>query len=269
MSDENNAPLELTFEDYSKQNGKTYWFASDFSKMLGYRDVNSFTPVINRTIQAFMALGIHYFEHIENVRTEEGVDYKLTRFACYMLAMNGDTKKEQVALAQKYFAEQTRRFELHLQGKEDVERLTVREELKGGNKALSSSAKRSGVSDFAKFTNAGYLGLYNQPNCKLAKKRDIPKDKLFDYMGRTELAANLFRVTMTEERLNKEGYIGQVESEKIHQDIGQSVREQVIQNTGKSPEDLPVERKIPELKKDIKKVGKEFIKLDNGKDKKS
>jgi len=251
--------IVLDFEGYSKsrQSGTPYWHASDFYKMLGYSSLSSFKKVIDRVDKAFIGLNIDRDDHIKRVETSNGKDYELTRFACYLLAMNGDTKKKEVAYTQKYFAEQTRKFQLYVQGREDVERFSIREEVKDGNKALSQAARNSGVSDYAKFTNAGYLGLYNSFNWELAKKRGIPKEKLFDYMGRTELAANLFRATLTEARLNKEnkeyGVIGQEKSEQIHKVIAQNVRNQIKENTGKYPEELPVEKRLPELKKILRK----------------
>lgn len=138
---------ELTFEDFKNHNGITFWWASEFMRMLGYDDMNSFKKVIDRTVKAFISLSIDHYENIirvtRNINGKEVPDYKLTRFACYLLAMNGDPKKREVALVQAYFATQTRQFELYVEKHTDMERLVIRDEIKDGNKSLSSVAKKS------------------------------------------------------------------------------------------------------------------------------
>lgn len=265
----------LSFEDFKHENGITYWWASDMMAMLGYESMTSFQKVIDRATSAFLSLGVkHHDQIIYQVRTKDGKDqqdYKLTRFACYLVVMNGDPKKKEVAFAQAYFAEQTRKFEVYLQGADDMDRLLYREEVKQGNISLASAAKKAGVFDYAKFSNAGYLGLYNMGIWDVKKRRGLPKDKkieLQDYMGRTELAANLFRITQTEEKLKKDNVRGQVEAEITHQGVARKVREFMKANTGKYPEELPVERRLPEVKKDIKKGMKLLAQIDKKKKKK-
>lgn len=163
--------------------------------------------------------------------------------------MNADVKKKEVALAQAYFIHQTRKFELYLQGSNEVNRVLTREELKEGNKLLSSAAKKAGVIDFARCNNAGYLGLYNMPIWQVKKAKGLDKKvELQDYMGRTELAANLFRVTMTEEKLKKDNIYGQAEAENTHQNVAKQVRDLVIENTGVAPEELKAEKNYLMLK---------------------
>jgi DNA-damage-inducible protein D len=248
---------EISFEDFRQDNGAAYWWASDLMKMLGYSDMKSFRKVLDRSTKTCITLGI---DHYENFRAETRViddeqveDLKLSRFACYLAVMNGDPKKEAVAAAQVYFVEQTRRFEVYIQNSHELDRVLIRDEIKEGNKALASAAKQAGVVDYARFTNAGYLGMYNMHNYQLAKYRGVEAKELFEHMGRTELAANLFRITQTEEKIKNQNIKGQHQLEKTHHEVGSQVRKLMEQNTGKMPEQLPKERRIPELQKELKK----------------
>jgi DNA-damage-inducible protein D len=249
------------FEDY--RNEDNTWWASDLMKMVGYKDMKSFTKVIEKGIKACMTLNIPFHQNFigPEMRQVDGElvhDYKLTRFACYITVMNGDPKKEEVAAAQVYFAENTRKFEL-IQRPDQFDRMLIRDEIKEGNKALMSTANQHGLSDFARFNNAGYMGLYNMQNWQLAKKRNVDSKKLYEYMGRTELAANLFRVTQTEERIKNFEIKGQLNLEKTHYDVGREVRNMVVKNTGKTPEQLPVEKQLPEVQKEVKQGYKKML----------
>jgi DNA-damage-inducible protein D len=261
---------EPTFEDLKKENGVTFWWASDLMQILGYTSMKSFEKAINRAIKACLSLNIPHYENFRAMprytnNETSGQDYKLTRFACYLTVMNADPKKEQVAKAQVYFAEQTRKFELYIQSQDEFERLLIRDEVKEGNKSLASAAKTAGVDDYAKFTNAGYMGLYNMYNFNLARSRGIESKDLIEYMGRTELAANLFRITQTEERIKNFGVKGQKNLEETHFTVGREVRNIVKANTGKNPEQLPKESKITEVQKEIKQGYKKMLKADETK----
>ncbi len=257
---------DLSFEDFKNQNGITFWWASELMLMLGYDDMKVFHRVIDKATKAFMSLGINHYENIIYVERElqdkKVPDFKLTRFACYIVAMNSDSRKVEVARIQAYFAEQTRKFEVYLQGSDDMDRILFREEIKEGNKALFQTAQKAGVEDFAKFNNSGYLGMYNMMNFQLANKRKCEKDKLLESMGRTELAANLFRITQTEERIKSRKVQGQKALEKTHYDVGKEVRKIVIENTGKTPEQLKQDKEIPDLRKELKVGFKEMKKID-------
>ena len=262
---------KLTFEDFKNENGITYWWASDLMQMLGYSNMKSFHKVLDRATKAFVSLNIPHYEnilaHSRDLNGEVIQDFKLTRFACYIAVMNGDPKKIEVAQAQLYFAQQTRKFELYLEDNNEIDRLLIREELTEGNKALSSTAKQAGVTDYAKFVNAGYLGMYNMENWKLANRRNVKKDKLMDSMGRTELAANLFRITQTEEKIKNKGIKGQINLEQAHYQVGKDVRNIVHQNVGKVPENLLQEKELPNVKKELKEGYKKMLKEDNKKSK--
>ena len=253
----------LTFEDYGNENGMRFWWASNFSNMLGYATLKSFKKSINRAIQSCMVANIDY--HDDFIREKQVVDgliiddYKLSRFACYMVAMNSDSKKPQVAKAQVYFADQVEKINLILEGRNDLERLQYREEIKSGNTALQSAAKGHGVIHFGLFHDSGYKGMYNQGIRSVKKRKRIKSNSdHFDFMGRTELAANLFRITLTEERLKKSPSNYEKIARVIHNKVGKQVRKMVKDNTGLNPEDLKTERRLGEVKKELKKATKKL-----------
>jgi DNA-damage-inducible protein D len=241
-------------------------------RMLGYKDMKSFNRAIERATKACITLQIPHYDNFisqqREVRGESIQDFKLTRFACYLTAMNADVKKQEVAAAQVYFIEQTRKFELFIENPEQVERILIRDEIKEGNKSLTSVAKHACVTDYARFANAGYMGLYNMMNIELAKKRKIDSKDLWEHMGRTELAANLFRITQTEERIKTFSVRGQRNLEQTHHDVGREVRSIIQKNTGKNPEQLPVERNLPEVQRELKKGYKNMLKEDSNAKKK-
>ena len=272
MAEKTPISTEISFEDFKNENGITYWWASDLMMMLGYKDMKSFEKAIERATKACISLNIPHYDNIKaetrTINNQDTHDFKLTRFACYLTVMNADPKKQEVAAAQVYFVEQTRKFELHLNNQNDLERIQIREELKEGNKSLSGTATKAGLTDYVKFHNAGFMGLYNMKNWDLAKKRKIDKKDLYEYMGRAELAANLFRITQTEEKIKNRNITGQVNLEQTHYVVGKEVREMMRKNTGKSPEQLPIEKKIPEVQKELKQGYKNMLKEDKGKKKK-
>ena len=254
-----------TFDDFRQENGIVFWWASDMMHMLGYKDMKSFQGVLDKVTKALMSLGIPNHKNIIPFdREADGrkfEDFKLTRFACYLAAMNGSPSKPEVASAQAYFAQQTRAFEVYIQGSNEMDRLIIRDELKEGNNALARRAKSAGANDFAAFQDSGYRGLYNMASWQLKALRNLEKaDSLFDIMGRTELAANLFRVTQTEERIKVKEVRGQRKLEETHFSVGKEVRDMVVKNTGKLPENLPQERQLPELKKELKQGYKKMLK---------
>lgn len=259
-----------SFEDFKHKNGAIFWWASEFMIMLGYDDYNVFkNKVIGKATQALISLGIDHYLQItpakRKIDGEDVDDLKLTRFACYIVAMNGNPQKKEVALAQAYFAAETRKLELFLEGNEDIARLIYREEFTTGQKSLMNTTARAGVENYAEFNNAGYIGLYNKTAEQLKRQRNLPQSdttRLQDYMGRTELAANLFRVTQTEERLKQDEIKTQQQANKTHYNIGSRIRQMVEENTGKLPEQLPIQRKLPEVKKELKKAKKALEGID-------
>ena len=258
----------LSFEDFRHENGVSYWWASDVMMMLGYKDMKSFKKVIDKTTKTFVSLKIDNYDHIKSEERDldgkKQLDYRMSRFACYLSVMSADSKKKEVAEAQSYFAQQTRKFELYVESQQ-VERILTREELVDGNKSLQSTAKVARVLDYANFTNAGYLGMYNKTALGLKKHRGISslkgdKGNLFNYMGRAELAANLFRTTQTEERIKNKEVQGQQNLENTHREVGEEVREFVKKSSDKYPEDFKQEQALFDVKKNLRKVSKEMKK---------
>jgi len=191
------------FESCGQENGQRYWWQSDLCRLMGYKNGSGFDKAVGRAMAACASIGIPVIDHFKSVyRGDEGdqvSDTKLSRFACYLIAMNGDPGKVEVAQAQAYFVTWAHAAEqLHAQ-LEGVQRVVERDEVTNREKSLSSTAKAAGVSNYAFFQNKGYLGLYNMPLSRLKEIKGIPDGRTpLDFMGREEMAANLFRITQTE-----------------------------------------------------------------------
>jgi DNA-damage-inducible protein D len=254
---------DFTIMDEADEDVKTWW-ASDLAQMLGYNDMTSFAKTVRRAMGACLSVNIDCSDNFtKKKRAIEGNvvdDYKLTRFACYMVVMNADSKKQQVAKAQVYFAQQAEQFNLILEGKNDVDRIVARAEITDGNKSLNAAAQTAGVVNFAIFNNAGYLGLYNMGIKQVSAKKGVTNGTLLDRMGRTELAANLFRITLTEDRLKMNNVKSENNACLVHRSVGKGVRDMVKDNTGVYPEDLPIERKLGEVQKQLKMANKHLNK---------
>ncbi len=262
--------ITKTEQEFSKlevvNDKQVYFWASSFSQFLGYQNFQEFEKIIQKTIVVFSKLKFSPFDHISKTINDGKEDYKLTRFACYLIAMNGDVNLEKVAKAQAYFATQTQKLELLISNQpEEIRRIVYRSELTEGNKSLMETAKKAGLNEFgyALFHDAGYMGMYNMRASELEKLRGLNKGKLMDHMGRTELAANLFRVTQTEENIKRNKVSGQKSLENVHKRVATEVRRLVKSNTGKAPEELPVETNLPKVETEIKKIKRKFDKDDS------
>ncbi len=245
------------FENHAIDNGTISWYASDLAEMLGYQSYATFGKAINRAISACTSLNIPVLENFQQVqRIVNGElidDYKLTRFACYLVTMNASPSKPKVAAAQTYFASLAESSRQSYQEAEGVERVLIRDEISEREKTLAGTAKQAGVQTYAYFQSAGYRGMYNMTLAQLRERRRLPQNQTpLDYMGKTELAGNLFRITQTEERIKNEGVRGQVNLERTAHHVGSKVRKTMIELSGTPPELLPVKDDIKEVRKGLK-----------------
>ena len=261
-----------TFEEikHIDEFGMEFWYARELQKVLDYKEWRKFDGVIEKAKKACKNSDISVFEHFVGVdklskRANNAdvmiKDYKLTRYACYLIAQNGDSRKKVIAIAQTYFAVQTRKQEItekeYSMLTEDEKRFYQRNLTRKGNYSLNQAAKIAGVKNFDKFHNAGYKGLYNGETADdIAKRKGLRyREDILDNMGSEELAANLFRITQTESRLKRD----EVDTEKkacdTHNKIGKIVRNAIKQAGGTMPEDLPTPKKsLKQLEKENKRA---------------
>lgn len=246
-----------SFEDLARPNGFTYWMEDDLRDCMGYTDKNAFRRVIMRAMQACLSIGILPDDNF----IRDGDEYKLTRFACYLIAMNGDVKKKEVALAQVYFAALASTYATHIEHANGIDRLVIRDEIR-------TTAAQHGVSGkgYALFKDAGYRGMYNMSLKQLKHYKGLKASVVIaDHMDKAELAAHLFRITQTEAKINQQNLNGQRLLEQAAMTVGADVRSLVIKNTGKPPEDLRPAEPIQKVKTKIKGTNKNLTKIDRKK----
>ena len=269
-----NSYTETLFESIKHINeyGNEFWYARELQKALEYNQWRRFEEVIERAKNACKNSGNIISEHFANVGKSSPMpnggeriidDYALSRYACYLIVQNGDSRKKVIALGQTYFAVKTRQQELIENFddlSEDKKRLAIRNEMKTHNKSLAEAAKMAGVSeprDYAIFQNKGYQGLYGGLGRKeIHARKGLKKSQdILDYMGSTELAANLFRATQTDEKLRKENIIGKEAANQTHYEVGKKVRQTIKELGGTMPEDLPTPSKgIKQIEREQRKI---------------
>lgn len=267
-SDKHLAPTNLSFESLKKlnQHGIEYWSARDLQTCLGYSQWRYFENALKKAITSCKKSGNDPQNHFAGVRkmvsigsqTEREIeDWHLSRFACYLIAQNGDPRKPEIAEAQKYFATQTRRQELSDEVAADLERLELRKQATVEFKALSGAARDAGVQNkmFGIFHDAGYKGLYGGLGVDAIKARKgiAPKEQLMDRMNTTELAANQFRMTHTREKLKLEKIKNQRDAMETHEMVGREVRAAIAKIGVAMPENIPPAEPIKNVEKRLKK----------------
>lgn len=261
---------EDNFEKFSHENGFTYWYASDLMKLLEYENFNTFQKAINRAMTTCNTLNIPIYDnfHQEQI-TRDGkvvIDFRLSRFACYLTVMNADSRKPSVAMAQAYFATLAGAVHNYLEEANRVERLVIREEVSEREASLSGVVHKAGINNYAFFQNAGYRGMYNKNISQLKQIRNIPSNKSpLDFMGKEELAANLFRITQTELKIKQDNIKGQGMLEYTAESVGKKVRQTMKDISGVLPENLPAHEDIKDVKKQLKEKSKQIKKIDHQK----
>ncbi len=273
--DETSDCNENIFEGIKRINeyDQEFWYARELQKVLEYTEWRNFLKVIVKAMAACENSGIPVDECFVEVNKTSPMphggakameDFMLSRYACYLIAMNGNPSKEIIALAQTYFAVKTRQQELiedYEQLTEDQKRLSIRREMIEHNKSLAEAAQNAGVItplDFAVFQNKGYQGLYGGLGAKqIHARKGLKKNQnILDHMGSTELAANLFRATQTDEKLRRDNIAGKEAANRTHYEVGKKVRQTIRDLGGTMPEDLPTPNKsIKQIESEQKKMG--------------
>ena len=261
---------ETIFESikHVDDDGNEYWYARELIKVLKYSNWQNFEKVINKSKISCANSNCMVKDHFIDISKMVSIgsktkrelnDYKLSRYACYLIAQNGDSRKKVIALAQTYFAIQTRKQELleleYNSLTEDEKRFYQRDLTKKGNYSLNQTAAKAGVKNFDKFHNAGFKGLYNGETANdIAKRKGLRyREDILDNMGSEELAANLFRITQTDAKLKKDNITGEGNANEVHYNVGKKVRNAIADIGGTMPEDLPtLDKSLKELEKENK-----------------
>ena len=268
---------ETIFESikHVDEDGNEYWYARELQKVLEYTEWRKFVGVIKKAINSCKASNYVASDHF--VGTDKMInlgkggqrkvpDYKLSRYACYLIAQNGDSRKKVIALAQTYFAIQTRKQELleeeYNSLTEDEKRIYQRNQARKGNYNLNKTAVNSGVKDLARFHNAGYKGLYNGETADdiFKRKKLRYREDILDNMGSEELADNIFRIAQTDAKLKRDNVDNEYTANSVHYEIGKIVRKAIKEAGGTMPEDLPTPNKSL---KELEKENRNNIKLQN------
>ena len=260
-----------TFEDikHIDENEIEFWYARKLMPILQYSNWQNFEKIIGKAKisceNSDISVCDHFIDINKTIKMPKGAektikDYKLTRYACYLIAQNGDSRKKVIALAQTYFAVQTRKQEIkekeYSMLTEDEKRFYQRNLTRKGNYSLNQAAKNAGVKNFDKFHNSGYKGLYNGETADdIAKRKGLRyREDILDNMGSDELVANLFRISQTEQKLKRDNIKTEKDANKTHYDVGAKIRKTIKELGGTMPEELPTPKKsLKQLEKESKK----------------
>ena len=260
-----------SFEDikHIDENGVEFWYARELMPILQYAKWQNFKKIIDKAMIACQNSEISIEDCFTDIskpiisgkgKQELIEDYKLTRYACYLIAQNGDSRKKVIALAQTYFAVQTRKQEItekeYSMLTEEEKRFYQRNLTRKGKYSLNQTAKKAGVKNFDRFHNSGYKGLYNGETADdIAKRKGLRyREDILDNMGSDELIANLFRISQTEQKLRKDNIQNEKEANKAHYEVGSKIRKTIKELGGTMPEDLPTPKKsLKQLEKEKNK----------------
>jgi DNA-damage-inducible protein D len=265
---------EKVFEDikHIDETGTEYWYARELMPLLGYSKWQRFKDVINKAmitceisnyIVSDHFTGIGKMVEIGSEASRKVEDFKLSRYACYLITQNGDSRKSVIALAQTYFAIQTRKMELtelEYEGlSEEEKRLYRRKQASDGNYSLNRTARKSGVKNLGEFHNAGYRGLYNGETANdIAKRKKLKyREDILDNMSSEELGTNIFRITQAEAKLKRDKVDNEYTANSVHYEVGKEIRKTIKKLGGTMPENLPT----PSIS--IKKIKQENKQLQN------
>lgn len=259
------------FEDikHIDQDGNEYWYARELQKVLDYNQWRRFENVIKKAKISCMNSGFRIEDNFANVgkivktgvATKKIKDYKLSRYACYLIALAGDERKQIIALAKTYFAIQTRKQELSEEEydalSEDEKRVYQRNKVRNGNTKLNKTALNAGVKNFGEFHNAGYRGLYNGETADdIFKRKNLNyRQDILDFMGPDELLYNQFRISLTDQSIKNNHTYGEKEACNTHNEVGKDIRKIIKIHGGTMPEDLPTpDKSIKEIEQDTHKI---------------
>lgn len=238
-----------------------YWWASDLMEFLGYQSWSGYNRLLDAAVMAMINIGIPYYQNvIPSASSKHKFDFKLSRFACYLVVTFADRRTGNVAEVQDRFNMKAAAYGLHLTDVLNLERAEIRHEISEATKHLNHQITIRGVKNYSSFNDAGYQGLYAVHRRDMVERRMLPADSnLLEFMDRTELAANLMRITLTEEEIIKRDLSGQGPLEKAHFTTGQDLRTLIRRNTGLYPEQLPVIAELSEVKTRLKQGYKNLV----------